>query len=139
MIYTSYYGKLKELKQNGFHPISISVVLPKWIRFMQGYKDLAPSYKILRLGVKDYIRVFSMKLNELSAKQVEEEIYAMTPEGKKPVLLCYEKFDKQTCEDLLGGENNVNSQFFCHRHLVSKWLNENGVKCEEALKPNTLF
>lgn len=34
--------------------------------------------------------------------------------GEDAVLLCYEK----------PGD-------FCHRHLVSQWLNENGIRCSE--------
>ena len=54
-------------------------------------------------------------LAPLTAQQVVEELRSRLPDGAKDIaLVCYEKPND-----------------FCHRHLVGKWLRENGIECRE--------
>ena len=60
------------------------------------------------------LRIFNkLVLNALSAEQVINELKTMSP-TEDIALVCYEK----------PGD-------FCHRHLVAKWLTDNGFTCEE--------
>ena len=61
-----------------------------------------------------YVENFNkLVLNTLSAEQVINELKTMSP-IEDIALVCYEK----------PGD-------FCHRHLVAKWLTDNGFTCEE--------
>ena len=131
MIYTSYFAKLKSLPKN-IIPISICGKAPDWYHGLQ-YKKLAPKYNFFMEWKENhdndyYIRCYNEQvLSQLNAHQVVEELdelllmhtvsieYHGNPkESPKIVLVCYEK-----------------PTDFCHRHLVAKWLRENGFKCEE--------
>lgn len=132
MIYTSYFAKLKSLPDNVV-PISICAKAPNWYNGLQ-YKKLAPKYDFFIKWKEDhdndhYIKCFSKQVLEpLSITRVIDEIQVMIPDEIKrkmqaPVswssdyhvaLLCYEK-----------------PSDFCHRHLVSEWINSYGIKCEE--------
>ena len=79
------------------------------------YKKLAPPYELLQQYKENnnsefYIQYYKKNvLQRLNPSQVVDELTSNGP----VVLLCYEKDD------------------FCHRHLVSEWLNENGFVCRE--------
>ena len=119
MIYTSYFGNLKNLPRH-IIPISICGQAPDWYKGMQ-YKKLAPKYSFFMEWKKNkdndyYIKCFNEQvLDKLDPEKVAYELL-ITTSGANPdvCLICYEK----------PGE-------FCHRHLVAKWLNDNGYKCEE--------
>lgn len=124
MIHTSYFAKLKSISGNGnLYPISIACTIPKGIADsgIPEYRKLCPPYDLLK-AYKDgmcsedmYIVNYQNNvLNRLNANKVVEELQAMCPEGMEPVLVCWEKSDK-----------------FCHRHIVSKWLCDNGFICKE--------
>ena len=105
----SYFAKYK-----GEYGVSIAGKLPDWFDGRE-YKKLAPKYwffkKYKKDGDKDfYIEQYKREvLNKLDAKKVYEEL------GENAVLLCWEKPNE-----------------FCHRHLVSEWLeNELGITIEE--------
>lgn len=109
MIYTSYFSSRKWELTKG-------VSIARYVKFWQGktYPSLFPSQKLLSdyknglIDEKEYERRYvSETLSKLNPKEVYEAL-----DGK--VLLCYEK----------TGD-------FCHRHIVAKWLNDNGFKCEE--------
>ena len=123
MIYTSYFAKLKSLPEN-IIPISICGKAPDWYKGLQ-YKKLAPKYGFFMEWKKNhdnnyYIKCFSEqvldKLNVLTVMRDLIDLVNSTEDhiGKEIALICYEK-----------------PSDFCHRHLVSKWLNSNGIKCKE--------
>lgn len=132
MVYTSYFGKMRSFPPNVI-PIAICGGIPDWYKGLW-YKKLAPKWEFFRVWKQThdndyYIRNYNaLVLNELSANRVAADIQLMLPyetreqmtssvwcsEDVHVALLCYEK----------PGD-------FCHRALVSVWLNEHGYKCEE--------
>lgn len=131
MIYTSYFAKLKSLPDN-IVPISICGKAPDWYKGLQ-YKKLAPKYDFFMKWKKNhdndyYIKCFNAQvLDKLNAEQVAKELHGLisnlilnpklfSDRSLVPdiALICYEK-----------------PSDFCHRHLVAKWLTENGYPCEE--------
>ena len=135
MIYTTYFAQLKNLPQNVF-PISICGKAPEWYKGAQ-YKKLAPKYGFFMEWKQNhdndyYISHFNSEvLDTLTPAVVLNELQLKLPEDVRakmdtPVqinndwhiaLVCYEK-----------------SKDFCHRHLVAKWLQSNGVQCKEWAK-----
>lgn len=117
-IYTSYFAKLKKLPSDVV-PISICAKPPAWYSGLQ-YKRVAPTYNILMKykgdhNEADYIEQFNVVvLNRLNPKAVVDELSKLSGGVDKIALLCFEK-----------------SSDFCHRHLVAKWLTDNGYPCEE--------
>ena len=120
MIYTSYFGNIKKIKS--INPeanlISIARKSPTWYSGRE-YKKLAPSWDILveyknnlPIGRK---KVYSERFfNEIIAPLDLEINNIILELGNNPILLCYEKPDQ-----------------FCHRFLVSEWLNKKGFECKE--------
>lgn len=109
MIYTSYFSSRKWELTKG---ISIA----RYNKFWKGesYPSLFPTFSILHdyknglINEKEYERRYiSEVLSKLNPAKVYQDL-------NNKVLLCYEK-----------------SGDFCHRHIVAKWLNDNGFKCEE--------
>ena len=117
MIFTSYFAKLKNIPSN-IVPISICGKAPDWYKGLQ-YKKLAPKYSFFSVWKEThdneyYITNFKKEvLEKLDIKNVIAELTKLS-DGKDIVLICYEK-----------------PTDFCHRFLVSDWLNKNGIKCEE--------
>jgi len=109
-MYTSYFAKYK-----GSKGVSIAGKSPDWFQGKQ-YKKLAPKYDWWKkwhdekLSEEWYIqKYYNTILRNLNPQEVYEEL------GKDAVLLCWERSDK-----------------FCHRHLVSKWLeHELGIRIIE--------
>lgn len=105
-MYTSYFGQIKKIS----NPVSISRFPPFWYKGPR-YSLLAPSeqllnlYKLGKISNPEYTIRFNDYLKTLDAAKVYE---TLTQSYGDCVLLCYEK-----------------SNEFCHRHLVSKWLEEN--------------
>lgn len=118
-IYTSYYARLKTLRENGVVPVAISRGIPHWfgkdgVRFQM----LAPTRQIMNLPESEYIPKFNELLSNLDPKQTIDLIKAQVGD-KDCALLCYEK----------PGD-------FCHRHLVADWLNSNlGMNVKEWVAP----
>ena len=73
-----------------------------------------------------YIRCFNEQvLNKLNIQNVIRDLIDLIPEGmsdKSIALICYEK-----------------PEDFCHRHLVAKWFNDNGINCKEWIKNQYTF
>ena len=123
MIYTSYFAKIKELEKNNIIPISICAKTPDWYKGLQ-YKKLAPKYGFFMEWKKNhdngyYIKHFQAEvLDHLDATDVIMDfsrlLYCFNVGENDIALICYEK-----------------PSDFCHRHLVTEWLNQNGYKCEE--------
>lgn len=132
MLYTSYFAKLKKLPSNVI-PISICGKAPDWYNGIQ-YKKLAPKYGFFTEWKKThdndyYIEHFNSEvLSSLDPRNVILELQTLIPTENRErqqddiwesfdihiALICYEK-----------------PSDFCHRHLVAKWLTDNGYKCEE--------
>lgn len=124
MIYTSYFGN-KKIPKNIIQ-ISICLKVPEFYKGLQ-YKKLAPTEEIL-YNFKNqnqnenktiYVNQYYIEiLNKLNVHEIVDELYRLANCDKSVdiVLLCYEKYDE-----------------FCHRHLVGKWLSDNGYPCEELL------
>lgn len=124
MIYTTYFANLKKLSKD-IIPISICGKAPDWYKGLQ-YKKLAPKYGFFTEWKKThdneyYIEHFQNEVLEtLDVDKVVDELQSLILKnginltGKDIALICYEK-----------------PTDFCHRHLVSKWLKENGYCCEE--------
>ncbi len=117
MIYTSYFAKLKSLPDN-IIPISICGKAPDWYKGLQ-YKKLAPKYDFFMKWKENhdneyYIKCFNEQvLDKLNVEDVVSELVDLHS-GIDIALICYEK-----------------PTDFCHRHLVAKWLNDNGFACKE--------
>lgn len=119
MIYTSYFAKLKSLPKDVL-PVSICGKAPSWYTGLQ-YKKLAPKYDFFMEWKQNhdndyYIKCFNDKvLGEIDVLTVLRNLIGMmNSEYKHIVLVCYEK-----------------PADFCHRHLVSEWLRNNDIECEE--------
>ena len=117
-IYTSYFAKAYQFPDDKYTCIAISVGVPKAIN-VKSYKKLAPLWDIVQEyknnggDIEKYkSRYYNEVLNKLDVCEVYKELKELS-DGKDVVLLCYE-----------GIKNND----FCHRHLVSQWLRQNG--CE---------
>lgn len=120
MLYTGYFAKIRKLPDTVV-PVSICLKPPAGYNGLQ-YKTLAPSYDILmewkRTGDNErYIERYNAEiLNKLTADTVVRELTALVRDLDKNIcLVCYEK-----------------PTDFCHRHLVAKWLTENGYPCKEV-------
>ena len=122
MIYTTYFGKLKKLPKH-IHPISICGKAPDWWTGKQ-YKKLAPKYDFFMKWKETHDNDYYIKhyenevLKSLNAVEVVANLKHLCEESTYSnvdiALVCYEK-----------------PEDFCHRHLVSKWLNNNGFECKE--------
>ena len=124
MIYTTYFSNLKNLPNN-IIPVSICSKPPNGWTGLQ-YKKLAPKYSFFIEWKKNhdnnyYTKCFNEQvLDKLNAKDVYEDLISLCGAGTTTnitpnvALVCYEK-----------------STDFCHRHLIAKWLRENGYECKE--------
>lgn len=131
MIYTTYFGKIKKLPEN-IIPIAICGKSPEWWVENNGleYKKLAPKKKFFEEWKKNgdnnyYINHFKKEvLDKISIKEVFNDLQAKIKDNlSEPfytnkdfhiALVCYEK-----------------PEDFCHRHLVAKWIRDNGYNCKE--------
>ena len=102
MIYTSYFGNIKKL--SGIVPISIARITPKYLS-MQSYLELAPTTPMLHMPIDKYLVKYNQILDKLDPLKVLNDLEELAG-GKSFVMLCYEK-----------------PYEFCHRQLVSEWLN----------------
>lgn len=117
IIYTTYFARLKTLPKS-IVPISICGKAPSQYSGLQ-YKKLAPKYDFFMKWKENhdngyYISCFnSQVLSILDPAQVISDLTAMAA-GHDIALVCYEK-----------------PTDFCHRHLVAKWLQDNGYDVKE--------
>lgn len=116
-IFTSYFDNIGNIPED-MVTISIAGKCPDW--YMRNeFKVLAPKYGFFMEWKKNkdnnyYIKHFNEEvLNLLDADDIAHRLCNIS-DGKDIVLLCYEAPDD-----------------FCHRHLVAKWLCENGYYVEE--------
>jgi len=113
-IYTSYFGNLRALGNAGIMPISIARYSPKWYDGAR-FPGVAPTSYMLSgaCSHEEYLKKYQEILNRLDPHQVIKNIQAFSG-GRDVALCCYEK----------PGD-------FCHRHLLSEWLRNNGYDVNE--------
>lgn len=112
MIYTSYWGKLKQLvKQFGKDNI---ICVSRYQRYWNGKrcsllypsKELLDGYKKGLVSEEEYTKIFRKYLDTLDVDNCYKIFDGC-------IFVCYEKSG------------------FCHRHIISQWLRENGYQCWE--------
>ena len=112
-ILTSRYGN-KELRNDGYYPVGISIGKP---RFKTGYEireqcyALAPKGYMLKMEYEPYREAYFQKLEEIGTDKIIGIVQRMDEraqdEGKTLVLLCYEDLRKP--------------DQWCHRTLFAEW------------------
>jgi len=123
MIYTSYFGKIKRIPKY-ITKISIALYTPRELKNkVIEFPILAPTKEILYkwknrndipYSEEDYEADYRRDvLSKLNPFDIEKELLEFATKYDV-VLLCYERDD-----------------VFCHRHIISKWFNENGIECDE--------
>ena len=127
MVYTSYFGNIKNLSDK-YYPICIARWKPKWF-IGPTILSLAPSIELLRwwrtsdkseVSKQIYTHIFNTYLSTKDPYRLIKLLHEKCKD-KIPVLLCFEKPDQ-----------------FCHRHLVQEWLNKNGIECKELEKSDLI-
>lgn len=119
MIYTSYFAKIKELDLDGLVPITICGSVPHNY-YGAHYPKLAPRWNFFSkwLETEDndyYIKNYNdLVLSKLKPEEVYKDLYNLAGETSNFAMICYETPNK-----------------FCHRHLVSRWLSDHGIPCQE--------
>lgn len=117
MIYTSYYGNLRNIPKHMFG-IAISRTTPIE-HIAPTYKNLIPTQMdLFTYRVTNDVALYANNyranvLSKLNPDDVVKDLYSLS-DGRDVVLLCYEKPPR-----------------FCHRQLVAKWLNDAGYPCVE--------
>lgn len=135
MIYTSYFAQLRNMPENVI-PISICGKAPDWYDGLQ-YKKLAPKYGFFTEWKKThdnnfYIEHFNNEvLKMLSVPKVLADLQMLIPDYIKSKMDVPVWVNKDWHIALICYERPTD---FCHRHLVSKWLNENHIECNEFTK-----
>ena len=116
MIYTSYFGRIKEVP----NPISIARTKPFWTGAIQEMGLLAPSedlvkdWKFDRISQSDYIKRYNHEINRKFDPDDFKSMFRDWIYSNSCTLLCWEK-----------------SGSFCHRHLLARILIKSGIPCEE--------
>lgn len=109
-VYISRYSN-KELNNENYTPVSISLGLPK---FKIGYKiskqvySLAPGRDYFRAREDVFTDRYLEGLEKLGIEKVMRILEGLVEQGKDLVLLCFEDTDKD----------------LCHRTLLANWLKE---------------
>lgn len=122
----------KELRNDGYYPVGISVGKP---RFSTGYEireqcyALAPRYDMLKLDYEEYKAEYFKKLDKIGVDKIIGIVQRLDAkaqeEDKKLVLLCF--------EDIRKPEN------WCHRTLFAEWwLAHTGEVIEEMPEADAL-
>lgn len=118
MYYTSYFAKLKKLDKKKYKFVSITHSKPEFCDdSIEDWSFLGPSEKLLYSYKNNYIDQEGYTkeyMKFLDEKWYSFKDFLILHQNENIVMLCYEK-----------------STDFCHRHLLRKFLNEVGIKCEE--------
>lgn len=108
MIFTSYYGQLRNLAKSGITPIAISRSVPAGFAGRR-IMELTPTWAMLKMSDADYDRCFEEMLTK-----VDRDALVKSFDGQNVALMCWEK--------------DIND---CHRKRVGEWLREGGYEVEE--------
>lgn len=132
--YTSYYAKYKDIPKD-FMCVGISRMCPfkDWNHdnLMPNFyfcknnsfapsEDLLTGYKSGKYTEQDYKRIYATQIFEwlkninMSVREWADQLADIFEDYKAVVFMCYETPDK-----------------FCHRHVLRKFMNLQGVECEE--------
>lgn len=120
MIYTSYWGNLKNLvKKFGKENI---ICVSRWTKFWNGKKcsmlfpseELLKGYKSGKISKEEYKKIYMSYLDSLNVDNCYKVFNGCC-------FVCYEK------------------EGFCHRHIISEWLRKNGYDCVEYGTDEDLF
>lgn len=112
MIYTSYYGNHRKFKD--MFRVSISRTAPinsydLHLTKLAPTAELLQKYKSNSITNEEYTSMYNSQLLRLENDgYLAQFIKAISVIDEDVVLLCYEKTGK-----------------FCHRHILTKWLNNN--------------
>jgi len=111
MIYTSNFSKIKKIKFE--EQMSIAIGPPSWY---EGFvcNELRPTWEI----------VIDHKNKKITDEQYTELYYEKVLNKLDPFEL-YKKLDNKVLLCWCGQNK------FCHRYIVSKWFNDNGLDCKE--------
>lgn len=122
-VYVSRYSN-KEINEEKYTPISISLGLPK---FYISYKiadriySLAPGRDYFRASEEVFTEKYIEQLERMGVDRVVEIIGKFAEQGKDIVLLCFEDIDKD----------------MCHRTLLANWIKEKkGLEVLELQDPS---
>ena len=121
MIYTSYFANLRNIPETIFR-VSIARYSDKFPDIPR-FEELMPSSQLLMFIKKgiynqyQYTKKFNSYLYSLDPEVIVDKLNNLSG-GRDIVLLCYETPDK-----------------FCHRQLVSSWLVNNYIRCQEFGTP----
>lgn len=130
MIYTSYFANLKNIP-SGIICYSIAGENPKWYTEIEDYRHrTCPRLAPRRTWWNEWHDRFSENPNSDESKAWYSGKYRAT------VLngLNADAFVRMLCDH---NDNDIcllcyeKPEDFCHRRLVSDWLNENGISCVE--------
>lgn len=132
--YTSYYGKYKDIPKDcmcigisrscPFKDWNINNAFSNFVFYKNNIlapsEDLLNGYKAGKYSEQDYKRIYAtqifnwFKSIDMSANDWAEELADIFSGYKAIVFLCYETPDK-----------------FCHRHILRKFMNLQGIECTE--------
>ena len=124
-IATGYFAKSKAYSDNGYALVSIALKCPWFLPAnlcLSHYQWLYPTPEILKLkdSPPDYTYRYTTEiLYKLQPGSVYQDLEKIANEEQKDkvVLMCYEAPDK-----------------FCHRHIVSHWLEQElGIDVNEVI------
>lgn len=119
MIYTSYFAKEKKIRSLGYIPISITCKPPKWwtglsFDLVGPPKDLLEGYKSGNISQEEYTKIYNKYLEDNKDLILSTIKSTYIRDDITIVFVCYEKAGS-----------------FCHRHLLSDFLNKNNIECKE--------
>lgn len=121
MIQTSYFANIKNLP-TGLKKVSISRFSPKWADIDSIAIELAPSKELLEKYKQGLIT--EEEYTVIYKKETLDKLdpFSIYRRYKNSIFLCYEK-----------------DSDFCHRKLVSDWLNKFGLISFEAKRELKIF
>lgn len=136
MIYTTYFANLKNLPDN-IIPVSIAGKSPEWYHGLE-YKKLAPKYSFWKVWKENqdnqyYIdHYYSDVLSGLTQMEVIKELTILLQAKVNRVL--HHPLDSNLNQYHIALVCYESPEKFCHRHLVSEWLEKDNFKCSELTK-----
>ena len=114
MIYTSYFAAMRKMTdEQKTRCVSIARFTPKGLKDIRGYAYVQPAPRLLKahkageISEEQFKAEYVAQLDKIGADVIGTDLQNM-------ILCCYEK----------TGD-------FCHRHILAKWLRDNGYECEE--------